>query len=173
MAALISSATARAARPSSPETRGAERVRTHSRNDSISRRSGSPAVTGGFWMFRPGRPGSPGQSRRRHLRGIRLCGAGDVDHQQILARVVDRDILMRLKEAQLAHALRADAAGGEVGHAAGFKLDAHVGDIDLRRKESAAPRRAGSGSASAPGSARCRGRGSSGPAPRPRRASAG
>jgi len=41
---------------------------------------------------------------------------------------------MRLEEAQLADALRADAAGGEVGNAAGFELDADVGDVHLGRE---------------------------------------
>jgi hypothetical protein len=59
---------------------------------------------------------------------------GDANHQQILARVVDGDILARLKEAQLADALGGDARGGEVGHAAGFEFDAHVGDVHLGRE---------------------------------------
>ena len=41
----------------------------------------------------------------------------DVDDEQILARVVDGNVLPGLEEAQLADALGADAAGGEVGHA--------------------------------------------------------
>lgn len=42
---------------------------------------------------------------------------------------------MRLKEADLADALCTDAAGGEVGDAAGLELDANVGDIDLGRED--------------------------------------
>src|SRR5690348_3645972 len=38
---------------------------------------------------------------------------------------------MRLEESQLADAFGADAAGGEVGDAAGVELDADVGDVDL------------------------------------------
>src|SRR5271170_1256266 len=38
---------------------------------------------------------------------------------------------MGLEEAQLADALCADTAGGEVGHAAGLKLKADVGDVNL------------------------------------------
>lgn len=36
---------------------------------------------------------------------------------------------MRLEEAQFADALGADATGSEVGDAAGFELDTHVGDV--------------------------------------------
>ena len=62
--------------------------------------------------------------------GMRPCWLY-VDEEQVLAGVVDRDVLMRLEEAQFAHALGADAAGGEVGDASGGELDADVGDIDL------------------------------------------
>ena len=41
---------------------------------------------------------------------------------------------MRLEEAQLAHPLGADPAGGEVGDASGIKFHAHVGDIHLGRE---------------------------------------
>ena len=58
-----------------------------------------------------------------------------VDEKQILASVVDGDVLMRLEEAKLADALCADAAGGEVGDAAGGELDAHVGDVDFSRED--------------------------------------
>ncbi len=51
------------------------------------------------------------------------------DDEEFLACVVDRDILVRLKEAQFADAFGTDAAGGEVGDASGFKLDAHVGNV--------------------------------------------
>ena len=42
---------------------------------------------------------------------------------------------MRLEEAELADLLGGDAAGGEVGDAAGFELDADVGDVDLGRED--------------------------------------
>ena len=58
----------------------------------------------------------------------------DVDEEQVLPRVVDGDVLMRLEEAELADALGADAAGGEVGDAAGGEFDADVGDIDFARE---------------------------------------
>ena len=105
--------------------------------------------------------------------GIGSRRARDVDDEQILACVVDRDILMGLEEAQLADLLRADAAGGEVGDAARLELDADVRDIDLAARGSAGRRRAASEPATARGSARCRGRAPSGRGPRPRRVSAG
>ena len=58
----------------------------------------------------------------------------DVDQQEILTCVVDGHILMRLKEAKLADAFRANAAGGEVGNTAGLELDAHICDIRLLRE---------------------------------------
>src|SRR6476620_12086437 len=42
---------------------------------------------------------------------------------------------MRLEEAELADALRADATGGEVGDTTGGKFDAHVGDVDFSRED--------------------------------------
>ncbi len=59
---------------------------------------------------------------------VRGCGAVagtlgiDGDDEQVLSGVVDRDVLMRLEEAQLANALRGDAAGGEVGNRTGLEL---------------------------------------------------
>ena len=61
--------------------------------------------------------------------------AGDVDTENVLAGVVDGDVLVRLKEAELAYLLRADAAGGEVGDAARGELDADVGDINFRSED--------------------------------------
>jgi hypothetical protein len=55
----------------------------------------------------------------------------DGDDEQVLAGVVDGDVLVGLEEAEFADALGGDAAGGEVGDAAGVELDACVGDIDL------------------------------------------
>ena len=63
--------------------------------------------------------------------GLRVGVAGEIDGENVLAGVVDGEILMGLEEAELAHLLRADAAGGEVGDAARSELDADVGNIDL------------------------------------------
>lgn len=63
---------------------------------------------------------------------LRGCGAGvDADDQQVLPGIVDRDVLMRLKETKLADAFGRDAAGGEVGDATGVELDTNVRDINL------------------------------------------
>lgn len=59
----------------------------------------------------------------------------ETNHEQVLARVIDRNIRSGLEEAQLAHALGGDAGCGEVGHAAGFEFDANVGDVDFRRED--------------------------------------
>ncbi len=61
--------------------------------------------------------------------GLGLGLGVDGDEEQVLAGVVDRDVLVGLEEAEFADALRGDAAGGEVGDAAGLELDAGVGDI--------------------------------------------
>ena len=66
---------------------------------------------------------------------IGMRSARDVNDEQILAGVVDGDVLMRLKKAQLADFFRADAAGGEVGDAARFELDADVGDVHFARED--------------------------------------
>ena len=119
MAWSISSARASAARPSSAETRGRERWRTALRNDSISRRkrlSGNDdrLVEGqARCEFRDGEHGRGlDDSRGRRL----TVGAVDVDHEHVFAGVIDRNVLPGLEEAELAHPLRADAAGGKVGH---------------------------------------------------------
>ena len=51
--------------------------------------------------------------------------------QHIAARVINGDILARLKEAELADALSGDARSGEVGDASRLEFDAHVGDVNL------------------------------------------
>jgi len=56
---------------------------------------------------------------------------GDVDDERVLTGVIYRDVLVRLEEAQLADAFCADAAGGEIGDAAGFKFQANVGNIGM------------------------------------------
>jgi len=45
-----------------------------------------------------------------------------------------------LEEAELADLLGGDAAGGEVGDAAGLELDADVGDVDFFREDGEAYR---------------------------------
>src|ERR1035441_9923345 len=56
-------------------------------------------------------------------------------HQYILPRVIERDVLARLEEAQLADPLGADAAGGEVRDATGLKFHAHIGDVNFLRED--------------------------------------
>ncbi len=53
----------------------------------------------------------------------------DVYGEEFLAGEVEGEILVGLEEAELADLLGGDAAGGEVGDAAGFELDAYVGDV--------------------------------------------
>src|SRR6185437_15503706 len=54
-----------------------------------------------------------------------------IDNEDIFAGVVDGDVLVGLEEAQFADPLGADAAGSEVGDAAGIEFEPDVGDIDL------------------------------------------
>ncbi len=63
------------------------------------------------------------------------CSVIDANDQHIAASVVNGDVLARLKEAQLAHALSGDARGGEVGDASRLEFDAHVGDVNLWRED--------------------------------------
>src|ERR1039458_4501817 len=51
------------------------------------------------------------------------------EDEHLLPSIVDRDILPGLEEAQLAHALRGNAAGREVSHASRFELQPHIGDV--------------------------------------------
>ena len=64
--------------------------------------------------------------------GTRACG---FDEEDFLAGVVDGDVLVGLEEAQFADAFGADAAGGEVGDAAGIEFDADVGDVGFGRED--------------------------------------
>ncbi len=75
--------------------------------------------------------------RKRHRSSERTMRRriGDINPENILAGIVDGDVLVRLEKTHLADAFRADAAGREVGDAARLKFDADVGDIDLRRKD--------------------------------------
>jgi len=68
----------------------------------------------------------------------RLCAARfaiEADDEKVLAGVVDGDVLARLKEAELADALRGNTGGSEVGNAAGLEFDADVGDVDFGRED--------------------------------------
>ncbi len=62
-------------------------------------------------------------------------GQGRLNQQNLLAGIVDRDVLVRLEEAELADAFSTDTAGGEIGDAAGFELNADVGDVGFWRKD--------------------------------------
>ena len=61
------------------------------------------------------------------------CGPGlrHANAQRVLPRVVHRNVLVLLEEAQLAHAFDGDAAGGDVGHRAGGEFQARVRDVHL------------------------------------------
>ena len=63
--------------------------------------------------------------------GGRGGGSRYVDEEQVFAGEIEGEVLAGLKEAELADGLGRDAAGGEVGDAAVFELEANVGDIDL------------------------------------------
>lgn len=54
-----------------------------------------------------------------------------IDNKDIFAGVVDGDVLVGLEEAELADPLGADAAGSEIGDAAGIEFKPHVGDVDF------------------------------------------
>ena len=57
-----------------------------------------------------------------------------------LILIIEREVSVLLKDANLAHALGTDPAGGDVGHATVFKTDTRVGDI-LARDSKPARRR--------------------------------
>ena len=63
--------------------------------------------------------------------GDRCCDdvGVDADGEELLASEVEGEILVGLEETEFADLLGGDAAGGEVGDAAGFELDADVGDV--------------------------------------------
>ena len=98
---------------------------------------------------RGGRGGGGGRGGyregRRTCSGRRGCGCGsdcscddagiDADGQEFLAGEVEREVLVGLEEAKLADLLGRDAAGGEVGDAAGFEFDANVGDVGFVRED--------------------------------------
>ena len=79
-----------------------------------------------------------GRNRGIKMRGRLICISESVycltagfNEENFLPGVVDGDVLVGLEEAQFADALGADAAGGEVGDAAGFEFDADIGDVSF------------------------------------------
>ncbi len=70
-------------------------------------------------------------SRGRGLEGGGDCGWVDADGEEFLAGEVEAEVLVRLEEAEFADLFGGDAAGGEVGDAAGVELNADVGDVGL------------------------------------------
>ena len=123
MTATISSASASARRPSSSGTTGVDRSRTARRNDFSSACSGSSEATGtlvtpicGFTVGVPAR-------LLPHRK-----------HQHFLPSVIERNILSRLEESQLAHPLRRNPARGKVRNAPGLKLQPHVRNVHLPRQ---------------------------------------
>ena len=58
--------------------------------------------------------------------GSRLA---DTNAQRILARIIERDVLVLLKETKLANAFGGNAAGRQIGDRAGFELDTSMRDI--------------------------------------------
>ena len=64
-----------------------------------------------------------------------LALAGDAEDGQVLPRIIERQVLVGLEEAEFAHAFGGDAAGGEVGDAAVGELQADISDIDLAGKD--------------------------------------
>ncbi len=75
--------------------------------------------------------------RRRYCGGdcCRDDGRIDADGQEFLTSEVEREGLVGLKEAEFADLLGRDAAGGEVGYAAGVEFDADVGDVGFVRQD--------------------------------------
>ena len=76
--------------------------------------------------------GSDGRLGHADLRidgGSARAVGPDGEDQQLLAAVIEGNVLARLKESQFSNALGGDAAGGEVGDAARFKLNPNVCDI--------------------------------------------
>ena len=109
-------------------------------------RAGADGVEKGFEFQAQGFVGLHGELAQIELRGgmMQAIGrsrgragrrAGDIDAENVLARVIDRKVLVGLEEAEFAHLLRADTAGGEVGDTSGFEFDADVGDVNLGGKD--------------------------------------
>ncbi len=121
----MSRARARARRPSSNETTGWVRVRTDARNDRVRPAKALRRDHGGFTTLICGlTDGVPGASPSPF----------DTEYQDVLPAVVQRHILPGLEETHLANPLGGNPAGGEIGHASGFELQAHVGNIGFAGK---------------------------------------
>src|SRR3954468_9017795 len=75
--------------------------------------------------------GRRAQPHFRCLSAQQGCGCASInanaDH--VLARIIHREVLVWMKETQLANLLRAHPAGSEVGYATGLKFDTHIRDI--------------------------------------------
>ncbi len=86
-----------------------------------------------------------GGDRRLGYADLRIDGGSagaigsDGEDQHLLAAVIEGNVLAGLKETQFANALGGDAAGREVGDAARFKLNPHVGDVRFAREDRAGP----------------------------------
>ena len=118
----MSSATSKARRPSSSETTGLERSRTAVRKISTLHASGSVATVEGF--------ANANLRIDRRSPGI----SANAENRHILPSVVERNVLLWLKEPQLAHPLGRNPAGGEIRHTSRCELQTHIGNIHLGRK---------------------------------------
>ena len=71
--------------------------------------------------------------RHRGLLEPDLAIGADGENRQILTRIVERQVLLGLEQAELADPLRGDTAGCQVCDAAVRELKTHIRDIDLVR----------------------------------------
>src|ERR1700719_3133049 len=71
-----------------------------------------------------------------HRQGLEIDFLTTLDREcdRFLTAVVERDVLARLKEAQLADPLGREPAGGQVRNTPGRERESDVCDIDLLRK---------------------------------------
>src|SRR5262249_53190256 len=58
----------------------------------------------------------------------------DLESNRILTRIIQRNVLVRLKKPQFAYPFGGNTARREIRDAATGKLQSHIGDVDLRRK---------------------------------------
>lgn len=113
-------------------------------------RLGEGEACGGVLTGRGGGTGWGGDGRGGCRRGSGTCsgrrctcgcdcrrddGRVDADGQEFLTGEVEGEVLVGLEETEFANLLGGDAAGGEVGDAAGVEFDAHVGDVGLGRED--------------------------------------
>ena len=80
------------------------------------------------------------QWARPRISGRCAVAADEPPAFDFLRGVVDRDVGVRLEEADLPDPITADAAGGQVGDAARRKPQPRVGDVELRRQHRHADR---------------------------------